>query len=228
MATAVEILQALGSFLLGLAGRVGIFFIAGLALVAPALLLALGWRALVARRAALGRAAGEDARPCPNHTWVAPRRRGRALAVGVDELAQRILPSATAVELPARGMVVHRGDPIAVIRAGRHAVRIGSPVDGTIVGVNGAARRNPALVKEDPYGKGWLFLVAPADDAWRSLPSGMGADLWMAAERRRLALLLEEHLGLAAADGGELLEPAPALLGEEGWRRLVATFLHAA
>jgi hypothetical protein len=39
---------------------------------------------------------------------------------------------------------------------------------------------------------------------------------------------VEDELGLAAADGGELVAPAPALLGEHGWRRVVASFLDAA
>jgi glycine cleavage system H lipoate-binding protein len=226
MATIAEILQTLGSFLLGIAGRIGLFFLAGLALAAPALLVALAWRAFAGRRSDRARMR-DGARICRNHTWVAPASRG-ALAVGVDEIAERILPSVTAVELPARGMVVHRGDPIAVVRAGRRAVRIFAPVDGTVVAVNRRARRDPSVVKADPYGKGWLFAVAPADDGWRSLPSGVVAELWLAAERRRLALAVEEHLGLAAADGGELLEPAPGLLGEEGWKRVVASFLTAA
>ncbi len=137
-------------------------------------------------------------------------------------------PGVYAVELPAPGMEVHRGDPIAVVRAGKRAVRIGAPVDGRIVAVNRRARRDPGLVKEDPYGRGWLFVIAPSDDGWRSFPGGVSAAAWLGAERRRLMLVVEEQLGLAAADGGELVEPAPALLGEDGWRRVVASFLHAA
>jgi glycine cleavage system H lipoate-binding protein len=143
-------------------------------------------------------------------------------------IAQSILPSATALELPAPGMEVHRGDPIAVIRAGRRAIRIGAPVDGTIVGVNGRVRRNPDLVKADPYGRGWLFLIVPRDDGWERLPAGARAEEWVASERRRLARFVEDELGLAAADGGVLIAPAPALLGEEAWKRIVASFLHAA
>jgi glycine cleavage system H protein len=227
MTTTMEILQGLGALLLGLAGRVGLFFLAGLALAAPGLVVALGWRALRERRTRRYRVR-EGARVAPNHTWVAPRGRDGTLAVGVDEVAERLLPSATSVELPAPGMVVRRGDPIAVIRAGRRAIRVGAPVDGTIVRVNRRARRNPALVKEDPYGSGWLFAIAPKDAGWRSFRGGAIAELWIAAERRRLALLVEEQLGLAAADGGELVDPAPALLAEDGWRRVVASMLHAA
>jgi glycine cleavage system H lipoate-binding protein len=227
MASLVTVLEAVGSFLLGTAGRLGLFLAAGVVLLVPAVLLALAWRGLAGLRGA-PRAVRRDARLAPGHTWLAPRDRRGTLAVGLDEVAERILPSATALELPAPGMQVHRGDPIAVIRAGRRAIRIGAPVDGTIVGVNPRVRRNPGLVKEDPYGRGWLFLIQPRDDGWTRLPSGAAADAWVAAERRRLARFVEEELGLAAADGGELLAPAPALLGEEGWRRVVAAFLRAA
>jgi glycine cleavage system H lipoate-binding protein len=226
MTTLLNVLDAAGAFVAGLAGRLSLFLVAGLVLVLPALLLALIWRRLVAPP--VRERAPRGAHFAPGHTWLAPRGSRGALAVGIDEVAGRILPSATAVELPARGMEVHRGDPIAVIRAGRRAVRIGAPVDGTILGVNGSARRDPSLVKSDPYGRGWLFLVGPANDAWKALPGGTGGALWLDLERRRLARFVDDELGLAAADGGELLAPAPALLGEEGWRRLVAAFLHAA
>jgi glycine cleavage system H lipoate-binding protein len=222
----LDLLETIGAFVVGLAGRFGLFLLAGLVLAAPALLLALAWQGL-ARRDRVG-AARAGTRFAPGHTWLAPRGRRGVLAVGVDEIAEKILPSATALELPAPGMEVHRGDPIAVIRAGKRAIRIGAPADGTVVGVNGRARRDPALVKTDPYGRGWLFLLAPASDAWKALPGGASGEAWLAGERRRLARFVDDELGLAAADGGELVAPAPALLGEEGWRRLVQAFLHAA
>lgn len=222
-----SVLEALGSLVVGTAGRLLVSLLAGFALVAPAILIALAWRALSARaRAANG--TRPETHFAPGHTWVAPWRRETVL-VGLDEVAERILPSATALELPARGMEVHKGDPIAVIRAGRRAIRIGAPVDGTVIAVNRRVRRNPGLVKEDPYGRGWLFALAPRDDGWKELPSGPAADLWVSSERRRLARFVEEELGLAAADGGALVAPAPALLGEDAWRRLLAAFfLHAA
>lgn len=225
MTTSIGFLDALGPFLVGLAGRLGLFLAAGLLLAAPALVLALVWLAI--RRRVRSAELGPATRVAPNNTWLEPWRRG-ALRVGVDEIAQRILPSATAVELPRPGMAVHRGDPIAVIRAGRRVIRIGSPVDGTVQAVNRRVRRNPALVKDAPYGEGWLFAIVPADDAWTALPAGVEADTFLRAERRRLARFIDEELGLEAADGGHLVAPAPALLGEEGWKRVVSAFLFAA
>ncbi len=226
MTTFIEILEGLGTFLVGVAGRFGIFFVAGLALVVPALAIALAWRAIERRR----RPANElrlEAHVSPAHTWLVPRRDG-TVTVGLDEIASAILPSATAVDLPRPGMAVHRGDPIAVIHAGKRAVRIAAPVDGVVERVNGRLRRNPSLVKEEPYRDGWIFALAPDDDEWKELPGGLRADTFILAERRRLARFVEEELGLAAADGGELVAPAPALLGEEGWEKVVAAFLHAA
>jgi glycine cleavage system H lipoate-binding protein len=226
MMSLVTVLEAVGSLLVGLVGRIGVSILGGLLLVLPALLIALAWHGIRTGAARGGVRSGT--RLAPGHTWLAPRGRSGTLAVGVDEVAEKILPSATALELPAPGMEVHKGDPIAVIRAGRRAIRIGAPVDGTVVGVNRRVRRNPGLVKEDPYGRGWLFLLAPRDDGWTRLPAGATAEEWVASERRRLARVVEEELGLAAADGGELVAPAPALLGEEAWKRIVASFLHAA
>jgi glycine cleavage system H lipoate-binding protein len=226
MTTVIEILEALGTFLVGAAGRFGLFLVAGLALVIPALVAALVWRA-VERRRTRAHELAMDARVSPGHTWLEPQRDG-TLTVGVDEIASAILPSATAVDLPRPGMVVHRGDPIAVIHAGKRAVRIVAPADGVVERVNRRLRRSPSLVKDEPYRRGWLFAIAPEGEGWKKLPAGLRADTFILSERRRLARFVEEELGLAAADGGELVAPGPALLGEEGWAKVVASFLHAA
>lgn len=225
MTTAIEILEALGSFVIGIAGRFGVFLVAGLVLVLPALAAALAWRALERRRRPAELSV--EARLAPNHTWLEPRRDG-TLAVGIDEVAERILPSATSVDLPKPGMVVHKGDPIVVVRAGARAVRIASPVGGTIAKVNRRLSGNPSLVKGEPYGRGWLFAIVPDGEAWKKLPGGLVASTWLLTERRRLARFVESELGFAAADGGELVGPVPNLLGEDGWNKIVSAFLHAA
>jgi glycine cleavage system H protein len=227
-----QVLEAIGSFVVGLAGRFGLFVVAGLALLVPALLLGVGLHLLArARERAVARAGGltwrRGAYHAPNHTWLAPRRRGE-LAVGIDDLARRILPSVSWVELPSPGMAVHRGDPIVVLRAGSRAVRIGAPIDGTVLRVNGRIRREPARVVREPYGAGWLFTIAPADGAYLRFPQDVEADGWMRDEERRLSRFVEQELGLHAADGGPLPAPTPAALGEDGWRKVVFAFLHAA
>jgi glycine cleavage system H lipoate-binding protein len=229
MTELIAVLEAMGSFIVGAVGRAGVALLAGFALAAPALAVAFAVHALRRRRErTLARASGIAWRRsnwyAPNHTWLAARRGGE-LAVGIDDFGQRLLPSASSVELPRAGMAVGKGDPIALVRAGGHVVRIGAPIAGTILRVNGRVRRDPALLKSDPYGAGWLFTIAPADAGYLRFPREDQAERWFGAEQRRLSRLLEGELGRAAADGGELLAPAPALLGEAGWKKVLAEFL---
>ena len=231
MQSAMEALQTLGVFVLGLAARFAVF-LGMLALLAlPALLIALvlHWRATRRRRAlGLRRVAGLLFRPAawyaPGHTWL-ERRRGGALELGLDDLSQRILPSVTEIELPRPGVSVARGDVIARIHGGGRALAIRSPIAGTVAGVNAAVLRDPALVKRDGYGRGWLLALTPEDEAFEALPRGAAAEDFLRTEAARFARFLEERLGFAAADGGELVSPAPWLIGEEGWKALAAAFL---
>lgn len=231
MTAILDVLQAVGVFLGGLFARLGFFFAMFAAFVLPALTIALGARAIAAhRRRALGlrRVSGvlfrPDASYAPGHTWLHPRK-GGALALGLDDLALRLLTSVTSVELPRAGATVQKGEPIAVLHGGGRVVRIPAPIGGTIAGVNAAVLRDPSLVKRDGYGKGWLVAIAPADGAWQSLPRAAEAESFIQGESMRWSRFLEDRLGFASADGGELVSPAPWLVGEDGWRELTAAFL---
>jgi glycine cleavage system H protein len=231
MGSIASTLEAIGVFLVGLLARMGIFLAVLAALALPALLLALGLRWADARRRRalrLRRVAGLVFRPAawyaPGHTWL-ERRPGGALELGVDDLSQRLLPSVTAVELPRPGTRVARGDVVARLQGGGRAISIRSPIAAAVAGVNAAVLRDPGLVKQDGYGRGWLLALAPEDEAFRSLPRGAAAEDFLRAESARFSRFLEERLGFAAADGGELVSPAPWLVGEEGWSALAAAFL---
>jgi glycine cleavage system H lipoate-binding protein len=231
MTAIVEILQSVGVFLGGLLARVGLFFAMVAVLVVPALAVALVARAVgERRRRALGlrQVAGLAFRPdasyAPGHTWLRPRGGGK-LELGLDDLALRLLPSVTAVELPPPGTVVAKGAPVAALYGGGRVVTIPSPIAGTVMGVNAAVLRDPSLVKRDGYAKGWLVAVAPADRAWHAFPCAAEAEVFLREESARFGRFLEERLGYAAADGGELVAPAPWLVGEKAWRELTDAFL---
>jgi glycine cleavage system H lipoate-binding protein len=233
MHAAIEILQTIGVFLTGLLARVGVFFAMLAVLVLPALVIALVIRAVSARRQrALGlrRVAGLLFRPeafyAPNHTWL-HRRSSGALELGIDDLAQRLMPSVTAVELAHAGTTVKRGETLAVLHGGGRAVRIPAPLAGKVIGVNVSVLRDPGLVKREGYGRGWLVAIVPADPSFAALPSGEAAEGWLKRESARWSRFVEERLGFAAADGGELVAPAPWLVGEESWKALTAAFLEA-
>jgi hypothetical protein len=141
MATVFGILQAVGVFLVGLAARLGVVVLVMALLASPALLWLAGvwaWRTVRPRVQGLRRAGHTLYRPGPRyaagHTWLA--REDGALRVGIDGVAQDLLPWALGVELPAPGTRLHEGDVAAVISCGGQEARVAAPVSGRIVKVN--------------------------------------------------------------------------------------------
>ena len=232
MSAILDTLVATGVFLAGMAARLGLVIAVMLVLLVAVALLAGGVRAVRALELRLQgyRAAGrlrfrDGLRYAPGHTWV--KAGGDRLRVGLDDLGQGLLPWAVAVELPRAGRVVREGEPVARISCGAQEAWVTSPVSGTVVAANEAVVREPTRVKGDCYGAGWLFEVAPDGTAWRSLPGGEAARAWLQSEGERLGRFYEEHLGYAAADGGELIGPPPSLLGAAQWREVREAFLRS-
>jgi glycine cleavage system H protein len=97
------------------------------------------------------------------HEWL--RVEGDVVAVGITAHASEQLGDIVFVELPEAGSAVSKGDEVVVIESVKAASDILAPVDGEIVEVNAALADNPALVNEDPQGKGWFFRMRVADPA---------------------------------------------------------------
>ncbi len=232
MQIGLEILQSIGVFVLGIVARFGLFLAMVAVVVVPALAIALIIRGREARRErALGvrEIDGVPFRPdlfyAPGHLWLHRRGGGRGLEVGLDGIAQRLMPSVTAVDLARPGTRIARGDTVATLHGGGRALEIPAPIAGVVTGVNTAVVRDPGLVKREGYGRGWLLVMAPLDESFGELPRAAAAESWMRGEAHRWNRFVEERLGFAAADGGVLVAPAPWLVGEEGWRELTQAFL---
>ncbi|HTS03833.1 MAG TPA: glycine cleavage system protein H [Thermoanaerobaculia bacterium] len=229
--TPLEFLQVAGIFLAGLIVRI-LAFVLVLAVCALPILAAWAlWRAfqkLRDRRIGLvdvdGLELAEAHHYAAGHTWLARGARG-TVRVGLDEIAGRLLHGPTSVTLPRPGTVLAAGLPAATVSCGGRSAEIPAPVTGKVVAINPAVARKPALLEESRYRGGWLFAMKPATAAFLTLPSGKLARAWFKDETARLSHALETELGLLAADGGELVVEAPALLSEEKWQRLVSQFL---
>jgi glycine cleavage system H lipoate-binding protein len=233
MHAVLETLQNVGIFILFLAARFAVLlvvlavltvvFLAGLAVVR----LAQG-----ARRRALGlaRVDGLTWRPgvyfSEGHSWLQARE-GGMLRVGLDDLAQHVLSKVSDVLLPEPGQVVRAGEPAAVVRAGKRRAVIPAPVSGTVVAINPKVVKSPARLHADPYGSGWLYAIQPQEASYTRLPYGNDSRPWFSREAIRLSQFLEHQLGMAAADGGELVAPGPSLLTESQWEEMTQSFLRA-
>lgn len=229
--TPLEFLQIAGIFLAGLVVRILAFTLV-LAVCALPILAAWAlwrsWQKLRDRRIGLvdvdGLELAEAHHYAPGHTWVARHRHG-TVRVGLDEIAGRLLHGPTSVTLPRPGTVLAAGLPAATVNCGGRAASIPAPVSGKVVAVNLAALRDPSLLEESRYRDGWLFAMSPSTASFLTLPTGDAALAWFKDETARFSHALETELGLLAADGGELVVEAPALLSEEKWQRLVSQFL---
>lgn len=224
------ILSSAGIFVVGVLTRLGFVVAVMAALLAPVALVLGSIRLyqLVRPRMSGLRRTGRvlykpGARYSAGHTWV--EREGSRLRVGLDGVGQAILPWALAVELPRPGDELAEGQVAAVISCGGLEARVAAPLAGRVVAVNAEVLRDPSLVKNDGYGRGWLYALEPRDAGWAALPSGEAARDWMEHESERLDRFLRDRLGddgLAARAG-----PAPAPLRYTDWRDLTTTFLHA-
>jgi glycine cleavage system H protein len=160
----------------------------------------------------------------PGHLWLRPLT-PQLVRVGVDEIGQRVLPDVESIALAQAGTRVAEGQPIADIRCGHGGVVLRSPVDGTIAFANPRLTRTPALLNRDSYRRAWLVDIEPRNGALDRWVFGRRARTWLADEERRLTGFFERGLGMAAADGGELVHTSPAMLSDDQWREMRAAFL---
>lgn len=230
MTTTIELLSTFGVFIVGLAARAGLVLAVIAILSIPLMLVAAvlrGAEELKRRNLGLRDVAGVLFRPdlwyAPTHTWLARRREGE-LALGLDALALRLMPSVTGLEVARAGTHVEKGETIATLYAGARTLGIPAPVSGTVTGTNRAVLRDPSLVRSEGYGRGWIVALRPADESFAELPRGDRAEKFMRTESARWDRFVETELCYAAADGGHLVAPVPALIGEDGWQKLAAAF----
>lgn len=103
----------------------------------------------------------KDLRYTKDHEWA--RRAGSIVVVGVTFHAQEALGDVVYVELPKVGDKVTGGQPFGVIESTKAVSELFAPLSGKVVKVNDDLSDAPQTVNQDPYGKGWLIEIEPAD-----------------------------------------------------------------
>jgi len=111
------------------------------------------------------------------HEWLRTLPDG-IVEVGITDHAQHALGDLVFVEVPDSGRKVSSGEPFAVIESVKAASDVYAPISGEVVEGNPELASAPEAVNTDPYGKGWLVRMRPAD----GLPT-----LLTAAEYEKLA-----------------------------------------
>jgi glycine cleavage system H protein len=107
----------------------------------------------------------DDLKYTAEHEWVrTPGESEGSVRVGITDYAQDALGDIVYVQLPDVGAAVTAGAAVGELESTKSVSDVYSPVSGEVVARNDALDATPELVNSDPYGAGWLFEVAVADD----------------------------------------------------------------
>lgn len=161
----------------------------------------------------------------PGHAWLLPERR-HLVRVGVDEFAAALAGAIEKVELPKPGRWLRQGQTAWTLFRNGAKTEMVSPIEGEVVEVNAEVLNDPSLLRDDPYGRGWLMTVFVPDEestARNLVPAGL-VRTWMREAVERLYARQPHLAGAVAADGGR---PAPdvfAGLADADWEALTREF----
>ena len=96
-----------------------------------------------------------------SHEWLCSE--GGQTVVGISDHAQHEITDIVFVELQKVGRKVAAGEACAVVESVKAAFDIYAPVSGEILTVNSDVVKEPAVVNQSPYEKGWFFTLKPSD-----------------------------------------------------------------
>jgi glycine cleavage system H protein len=103
----------------------------------------------------------DDLRYSKDHEWA--RVEGDRVRVGITDYAQDALGDVVYVELPAVGDTVALGASFGEVESTKSVSDLYAPVAGVVVEINDALTDAPERLNDDPYGEGWVCVIAVDD-----------------------------------------------------------------
>ena len=98
-----------------------------------------------------------------DHAWI--RREGEIGIIGISHYAQEQMGKIIYVELPEPGTEVIAGEPLGALESSKVTSDLMAPVSGEVVESNQALEKEPSLVNDSPYERGWITRVRLKDPA---------------------------------------------------------------
>jgi glycine cleavage system H protein len=93
--------------------------------------------------------------------WV--KVEGDRVRMGITDYAQKQLREIVYAELPEPGTEVQQNEPYGTLESVKAVSDLVAAISGTVEEVNDEVKSKPEVLNEDPYVKGWLLLVKPAN-----------------------------------------------------------------
>jgi glycine cleavage system H protein len=103
-----------------------------------------------------------DLRYTKSHEWV-KRLPDGTVEIGITDHAQHALGDLVFVEVPEAGRTVGAGEACAVVESVKAASDVYSPIAGEVTEGNPELASAPEAINQDPYGRGWMLRLKPAD-----------------------------------------------------------------
>lgn len=162
----------------------------------------------------------------PGHAWLTRERKG-VIRMGADEFAGSLVGKVEKIELPKPGQWIRQGQKVLAFYRDGEKTEMVSPTEGEVLEVNAEVLNNPALLRKDPYGNGWLMTIGVPDEentGRNRIPKGLVGN-WMRDAVERLYALQPALAGAVAPDGGRPTEDLLAGLPDVSWKKITSEFL---
>ena len=96
------------------------------------------------------------------HEWIRDNGDGTA-TVGITEFAQGELGDVVFLEVDTVGQTLSKDEVFGTVEAVKTVSDLFMPLSGDITELNSKIEDNPELINEDPYGDGWMIVIAVSD-----------------------------------------------------------------
>ena len=103
----------------------------------------------------------QELRYTKDHEWA--RLEGDVVYVGITDYAQGELGEIVFVDVPTEGETLSAEEVFGSIEAVKTVLDLLLPIEGEVLELNPELEDQPELVNNDPYGKGWIIKVKPAN-----------------------------------------------------------------
>ena len=123
------------------------------------------------------------------HIWLKCEKHefGNRYRIGVDKIFLHDAGIIESLDLPAEGDEISQDEVCGVIRGQNIKKLFFAPLTGEIVEVNFELHEDPDIIREDPYGIGWILLIDPADfeEEVENLLFGKEGQVWWQSELKK-------------------------------------------
>lgn len=130
------------------------------------------------------------------HVWANVTVPGM-VRLGMDDFARKMIGRVDAIELPAKGAAIKKGERLFSIRQGGRVASFSAPVSGVVQDLNAELPHHLDWLISHPYERGWVCSMKPAHlaDELAHLKIGENAAAWYQTEIARLQQMLTPALG---------------------------------